>query len=729
MKDWYVPAELLGPGYKVRATLFDYQGNASETVEWGPFTLTDGSPPEAGVISPNGGEVWPLGTTQTIQWDITSPNGVDQVDIELISNNGSYRIAVNKPNTGRYDWEIPEEFLFAGNALKIKVFGEDNANFRQSFDISDNFFSIIDPTPDPDLPWSRPIVVTECPFGTTDFNYDSKVSSFYDNDGNLGVAYLCKSDTLIANNSRSIDEYIYVRRYNGGIWTEPELIKQITQITDNLLTNYKMLTDLQYKVDSANNGHMVWQDKVRNCNEGDQEIYYSTNRSGAWSDAQNISNNNTDSYWADFDLDHDNNVHVTWIDGRDCNGVGERNIYYRKNINGNWQNAEIIGHDRLSDVPEISVATDNSVNVVYLAGSMTQLQHLRYQGARWEAPEIAYNGQGNRHNELISGSEPGTLHYAFREIYNDPLLGTRRTRVLYSYFDGQQWQAAEEISPIVPGYNHDNVQLAIDEDGLINAIFVQTPANPPYTKRLFWTSQDLNGNWREPALVSLPTQYVVDLSPHLTSFANQLSATWVTLYSTEQHIVNSLADLNNIPLPPAEPEPEPEIVDEHPIDPPNLDPEPELDPEFIPDPVPEPGPENFIIDGDMESLGIEAWNILSIPNIFEKTGAAVKFGQQSLHIDSVLAGGGPSQSIQLEPGRWYNFSQVYKLLSGSMVISIWDQEGNNLITESFYDLANEWTDFSQGFYLDPNSSGQVNVMVYFANGEGYIDNLEIIFAN
>ncbi|MBI3801541.1 MAG: hypothetical protein HY268_31795 [Deltaproteobacteria bacterium] len=58
------------------------------------------------VLSPNGGEGWPLGSTQTIRWN---PGGVsDQLNIELSRDNGATWVVLfhNTPNDGTQNWTV-----------------------------------------------------------------------------------------------------------------------------------------------------------------------------------------------------------------------------------------------------------------------------------------------------------------------------------------------------------------------------------------------------------------------------------------------------------------------------------------------------------------------------------------------------------------------------------------------------------------------------------------------
>jgi hypothetical protein len=58
------------------------------------------------VIAPNGGEVWPIGSTQRIQWSTTGFTGNVKI---LISRNGGSTwttLSSSTPNDGMYDWKV-----------------------------------------------------------------------------------------------------------------------------------------------------------------------------------------------------------------------------------------------------------------------------------------------------------------------------------------------------------------------------------------------------------------------------------------------------------------------------------------------------------------------------------------------------------------------------------------------------------------------------------------------
>jgi hypothetical protein len=88
------------------------------------------------VISPNGGEVWQVGSTQNITWNSTN---VLNVKIELSTNNGASWTSIvdSTPSTGIYSWTVPNT---PSNTCKVKV---SDINNPLVYDESDGGFTII----------------------------------------------------------------------------------------------------------------------------------------------------------------------------------------------------------------------------------------------------------------------------------------------------------------------------------------------------------------------------------------------------------------------------------------------------------------------------------------------------------------------------------------------------------------------------------------------------------
>jgi hypothetical protein len=104
-----------------------------------PATLTPIPTPSASitVITPNGGEVWLVGSSQTIQWSSQSVTG--NVKIQISHNGGAtYKLIANSvPNTGAFQWRVTKP---ATTQALIRVISINQPNVQ---DTSDSVFRIV----------------------------------------------------------------------------------------------------------------------------------------------------------------------------------------------------------------------------------------------------------------------------------------------------------------------------------------------------------------------------------------------------------------------------------------------------------------------------------------------------------------------------------------------------------------------------------------------------------
>jgi hypothetical protein len=131
--NWNIPYDLQGGSdYKIKIIshgdpeVFDFSNN--------DFTITGN---QVTVTSPNGGESWKAGTTQTITWDDNFP---DNVRIELYKGGIVHTLIVNSTTSdGERDWSIPYDFE-GGSDYKVKITSLGDTSI---FDLSDDNFTII----------------------------------------------------------------------------------------------------------------------------------------------------------------------------------------------------------------------------------------------------------------------------------------------------------------------------------------------------------------------------------------------------------------------------------------------------------------------------------------------------------------------------------------------------------------------------------------------------------
>ena len=122
-----------GNDYKIRITSTT---NAAYTdTSDGYFTIP---PPNITVRTPNDGENWRRGTTQTIRWNSSGAPGA-YVKIELLKGGSLNRVIITStPNDGSHPWLIPATQM-PGNDYKIKITSTTNPAYS---DTSDNNFNI-----------------------------------------------------------------------------------------------------------------------------------------------------------------------------------------------------------------------------------------------------------------------------------------------------------------------------------------------------------------------------------------------------------------------------------------------------------------------------------------------------------------------------------------------------------------------------------------------------------
>ena len=134
---WIIPAtQLPGDDYKVKITS-TINASVNDTSD-NPFTIPA---PSFTVVSPNGGENWTRGTTQTIKWNSTESPGT-YVKIELLKPGTANKVIIlSTLNDGSHPWPILATQL-TGDNYRIKITSTINASVN---DTSDNNFSIVPP--------------------------------------------------------------------------------------------------------------------------------------------------------------------------------------------------------------------------------------------------------------------------------------------------------------------------------------------------------------------------------------------------------------------------------------------------------------------------------------------------------------------------------------------------------------------------------------------------------
>ncbi len=186
---WTVPSGLTaGGGYQVRVT--SNLSNAYTDTSDDTFTVT--VPQAAGITisSPNGGETWAAGSSQTIRWNYSGNIG-QTVKVDLLKNDAldrviSYSTFTGSSGGGSCQWTVPQG-LTAGSDYQVRVTTTSGAYT----DTGDNAFTITGPV--------APTITVTSPAGGESWAIGSSQTIRWRYTGNPGYLVrieLLKNDAL-----------------------------------------------------------------------------------------------------------------------------------------------------------------------------------------------------------------------------------------------------------------------------------------------------------------------------------------------------------------------------------------------------------------------------------------------------------------------------------------------------------------------------------------------------
>lgn len=552
---WYVPAELLGEGFKLKAVAMDYRGNESAPREFGPFRIVNGAPPKFTIMSPNGGETLALGTTHQITWTTETANQVSRVNLVLKTSYGSSNYFNRINNTGSFVWDIPLDKRFEGTNFKIQIRGYDDVNFQQATDDSDSEFSIADNSLSPQNPWVRPEVL----LSTNNLNpvrgtLQQKPIVRYQN-GVMHVVFWYTHDK--SGEPRIMtDQFIYLKKQDG-VWSAPQVIYQKVSQTDGNLVGYILPSDLKMDISSEGNPFLVWIERMSGgCDTLNASEIFTMNYDGAnWTQPQNISNNGTRSQEPSIAVDGNGNAYALWNDGltwnAECRTSGAAQLYFKKkNAGGEWGAVETPNPTNAPSVPQIEATADGKVHVVYFDGNVPGMRHTYSNGNGWSAPVTVSDGETN-FPDLAKGSN-STLHFVYQKWSFDPALNEGRNRVYYNYFDGSSWASAGPILPMIKGQDFESATVFADGNNNPHVAFEVYRSNP-YFRNLGWTTKK-DGNWIPLRNVNLPSQVVIDNGGNADAILPDSAAVvWKGNYNLSDALFINYADFTKDFIEPAVP--------------------------------------------------------------------------------------------------------------------------------------------------------------------------------
>jgi hypothetical protein len=134
--NWSIPDD---PSTDCLIRVYDSQRPETVDISNSKFSIVE---PYIEVLTPNGGESWPIGTEQTITWRTVGTIS-DNLTIKYSKDNfesDEHTIAAGQANDGSYTWNIPDDY---STTVKIRIIDGDRPDV---YDDSDASFSISYPT-------------------------------------------------------------------------------------------------------------------------------------------------------------------------------------------------------------------------------------------------------------------------------------------------------------------------------------------------------------------------------------------------------------------------------------------------------------------------------------------------------------------------------------------------------------------------------------------------------
>lgn len=534
---WVVPSDLpSASNLTIKVIARDASGNAGEKTA-GPYTVHDGNNPTVKILSPNGGEVFPMGSTQTISWDVSAKNAIASITLYFDSNGTSGVVAhLNGGGSGTYAWNVPDNFSTTDGKIRIYV---QDVNGNSAEDSSDGPFSVRDTSAPPPAPWHATQSVPNIQ-GAED------VQMATDANGTLHMVYLTREDA--GSNPKVITQTVHYRTFSADAWSADEVVYSVQQQTDSSLTGFYGLADLSLAVTASGSPYVVWGTSYfGGATEGNQDdIYISSFDGGTWSAPFNVSASlpdvsgaSTRSRTARIRVDSQGAVHVVWVDGEHWNSnssvTGTNAIYYRKLPAGGVWTDTINASGMTGDFPDLSVDSDDVLHLVFQGNGPAgpSVLHSQNSGSGWTSPEVVASGVDD--NIRIASDNSSHLHVIWRKWDNS--IPVNKGELFYSYFDGSEWSPKELISSS-PDLGQTTIN--IDSHDRPHVTWVDTD-NP----KTLLVSYRGGNQWSVPIQINRDSESVGASSAALSRISDKMYVAWASVVNGTNTILFNEADVGS----------------------------------------------------------------------------------------------------------------------------------------------------------------------------------------
>lgn len=506
--DWTIPVGAVTANGALRVVVRDTAGNNAERT-FGPLTIRDGTAPVVRVLAPDGSEDWPLGTTQTVRWTVSSTNSI--VEIRLVGLGGANLFATVPGSATSYQWTIPPSGVTERGLIKITAV---DVNGNEGEDFSDVFFRISNPDAPPPPPWHVPQRVTDLPnlayqyLGhsvgqpaiVTDASGDLHVVGIYDEsdrrDGFDGPLYT--------------QQQIVYRKRQAGVWQpQAQITSYPTDVDSDGSDGSSQAHAIRYlriAVDQNNRPHAIWVRSRENLPfpSFDDDLFYSSFDGSTWSAPLNLSAGVTSGGGSStrspaLAVDSGGRVHALWIE-RVFPGTG-RTIYHAIKAAGTWAAPSPItlGGYLRDDMPDLVADASGGLHLLSACDGCAGLHHNYFDGIGWTSQPIGEDRPDSVERIHLTRGPDGTLHAVWESLSSSsgPLDGA----VHYTAFSGGSWTPFETVADPSMGTTF-GPAVTVNSLGQPVVAWIDVSPVPPTGLPFVYVSERSETGWSSPTRIS-----------------------------------------------------------------------------------------------------------------------------------------------------------------------------------------------------------------------------------
>ncbi|MCH2189010.1 hypothetical protein MK079_04245, partial [Candidatus Gracilibacteria bacterium] len=396
--NWTIPAELLGTGYKLRATARDFVGNISNLLKYGPFEITDGTGPD-GTISVAQSE-YQLGEILEYSFNVDNPDTFSHISRMVLhsGNHGEQMDNGGDTTDLTHTYTIP----LRSNHISDETYISANvcATNGECTRVESGKFAIVDRPFELSEPWQVGGMIGLSPFGEP-YN-----KSFY----HVSYGALDTIEVIYKEFYKYTgrDYRLIYRKYQDGAWQPEVVLKQLSNATGG--NPYTQLYGInvyqrENQIGITYYEHLNDENIHYTITNDQREIFALLIENGIKKYEKQVSDDDTDSYISDIYIDENKQVHVVWREGYSWQTQsGDRALKSNTLSDTGKLGNEILLHPSEGGGKGFQYFDDTS-HIIYEAGGNVLMR--RWQNNTWGLPLVIMPEQTTYNYRIFSTDTPG----------------------------------------------------------------------------------------------------------------------------------------------------------------------------------------------------------------------------------------------------------------------------------------------------------------------------------